>query len=253
VEDAAQAFGNDFPDSPDAKLGLAGDAGFFSFGRGKPLNIMHGGLLAIQSEDVFKEAKNIYNDLNDCATHQNVNYSVSLGLYSLLSNPRLYWLPQMVPFLNLGGTVFEPEFATSKGLDMAAAMAGIMIESIEKEKNVRRENSKWYAHNLGDICSDERQRKGDYSYLRYPLLIQDANIRKRMLDTLLSRGTGATGSYPTPLNELPGLDKRLMDNSTYKNAKRMSESIITLPVHSRVTATDREKIKRIMRQAVHED
>jgi dTDP-4-amino-4,6-dideoxygalactose transaminase len=69
---------------------------------------------------------------------------------------------------------------------------------------------------------------------------------------LSSKGTGATGSYPTPLNELPGLDKRLMDKSKYKNAKRMSESIITLPVHSRVTAADRDKIKKIMRQAVNE-
>jgi dTDP-4-amino-4,6-dideoxygalactose transaminase len=252
VEDAAQAFGNCFPETPDIKLGLAGDAGFFSFGRGKPLNIMHGGLLAIQSPDAYRDANIIYNNLSGCARHQIVNYCASLGMYSLFSNPYLYWLPQMVPFLNLGGTVFEPEFVTSKGLDLAAALAGIMIESIEKEKNVRRDNSKWYAQNLGGIYTDERQITGDYPYLRYPLLIQDANKRKRVLGMLSSKGTGATGSYPTPLNELPGLDKRLMDKSKYKNAKRMSESIITLPVHSRVTAADRDKIKKIMRQAVNE-
>jgi dTDP-4-amino-4,6-dideoxygalactose transaminase len=252
MEDAAQAFGNCFPETPDIKLGLAGDAGFYSFGRGKPLNIMHGGLLAIQSQDAYRDANIIYSNLSGCARHQKVNYCVSLGMYSLLSNPYLYWLPQMIPFLNLGGTVFEPEFVTSKGLDLAAALAGIMIESIEKEKNVRRDNSKWYAQNLGDICANERQIKGDYPYLRYPLLIQDANKRKKVLEMLSSKGTGATGSYPTPLNALPGLDKRLMDKSKYKNAEIMSESIITLPVHSMVTATDREKIKRIARQAANE-
>jgi dTDP-4-amino-4,6-dideoxygalactose transaminase len=128
-----------------------------------------------------------------------------------------------------------------------------MVESIENEKNVRCDNSRWYAHNLGDICMDERQITGDYPYLRYPLLIQDANKRNRILGMLVSKGTGATGSYPTPLNELPSLDKRLMDKATYKNAKRMSESIITLPVHSMVSAADREKIMRIMRHAVNED
>ena len=252
VEDAAQAFGNCFPENPDIKLGLAGDAGFFSFGRGKPLNIMHGGLLAIQSPDAYRDANIIYSNLSDCARYQKVNYCVSLGMYSLFSNPYLYWLPQMIPYLNLGGTVFEPEFVTSKGLDLAAALAGIMIESIEKEKNVRRDHSKWYAQNLGDICKDGRQITGDYPYLRYPLLIQDPNKRKRILGMLTSKGTGATGSYPTPLNELPGLDRRLMDKSNCKNAERMSESIITLPVHSMVTAADRETIKRIMRQAANE-
>jgi dTDP-4-amino-4,6-dideoxygalactose transaminase len=72
-----------------------------------------------------------------------------------------------------------------------------------------------------------------------------------MLENLAAKGTGATGSYPTPLNELPKLKEVLADNREYKNAKQISASIVTLPVHSGVSATDREKIKRIVRQVSH--
>jgi dTDP-4-amino-4,6-dideoxygalactose transaminase len=253
VEDAAQAFGNDFLDSPHIKLGLAGDAGFFSFGRGKPLNMMHGGLLATKSSDVYEEVNNMYEGLNGCSGYQNLNYCVSLSLYALFSNPYLYWVPQRIPFLNLGRTVFEPEFATSRGMDPAAALAGVMLDKIEEEKDVRRGNSTWYSDHLRDIFSDGRRVPDEYPYLRYPLLVFDGKKRTRILDALVSKGTGATGFYPAPLNELPGLRECLKDNTPYKNARIMSQSVITLPVHSRVRAEDRKNIRDIISQGLHED
>lgn len=253
VEDAAQAFGNDFPDSPDVKLGLSGDVGFYSFGRGKPLNIMHGGLLTTKLSEVYQEAEHVYESLNGCSRYQSMNYCLSLGTYALFSNPYLYWLPQMLPFLDLGGTVFEPEFAVSKGLDLAASLASLLVDMIEKEKSIRRENSKWYSDHLKEIYPGERQAPGEYPYLRYPLLILDEKKRRQILETLVSKGTGATGSYPTPLNELPKLKDVLADSTKYENARIMSESIITLPVHSRVTEKDRENIGNIIKQVLHEN
>lgn len=253
VEDAAQAFGNTFPDNPDVKLGLAGDAGFYSFGRGKPLNIMHGGLLAVKSEEVYGEAKKIYEGLNGCSAYQTINYCFSLGTYALFSNPYLYWLPKMIPFLDLGGTVFEPDFTTAKGLKPASSLAAVMLDKIEEEKDIRRFNSKWYSDSLRGVCVSEGTAVCEYPYLRYPLLIHDLKKRAKILDKLVSMGTGSTGSYPTPLNELPILKNVLADYTKYENAKIMSESIITLPVHSRVTADHRENIARIIRQGMNEN
>jgi len=253
MEDAAQAFGNAFLDSPHIKLGLAGDAGFFSFGRGKALNMMHGGLLATKSAEVYEEATNIYEGLNGCSGYQSLNYCVSVGLYALFSNPYLYWLPQRIPFLDLGRTVFEPEFATSKGMGPAATLAGVMLDKIEKEKDVRRENSRWYSDHLRDMFSSGGWVPDEYPYLRYPLLVFDGKKRTRILDTLVSKGTGATGSYPTPLNELLDLSQCMKDDTVYKNARIMSQSIITLPVHSRVRAEDRRNIRNIISQGLHEN
>ena len=60
VEDCAQAFGNSVLGSPERKLGVQADAGFFSFGRGKPLSILHGGIAAVCSGDIFEVANDIY-------------------------------------------------------------------------------------------------------------------------------------------------------------------------------------------------
>jgi dTDP-4-amino-4,6-dideoxygalactose transaminase len=65
VEDAAQAFGNTTSDLPERKLGLSCDAGFFSFGRGKPLTVMHGGILVTNSEEIYRRAIKIYQNHQD--------------------------------------------------------------------------------------------------------------------------------------------------------------------------------------------
>ena len=251
VEDAAQGFGNTFTDGQAGKLGLKGDAGFYSFGRGKPISIMHGGLLVTKSEEVFKEAEKIFSGLNGGSKYKSMNYSLLLGAYALFSNPHLYWIPQLVPFFNLGETIFEPEFDPAKGMNLAAAMASVMLSSLEKEKEVRKSNSKWYSDNLTQAFINTPSRLGEYPYLRYPLIIEDMNLRKRILEKLIAEGTGATGSYPTPLNELPILKKVLADSTQYRNAKKISQSIVTLPVHSGISVADKENIKRIIRKESH--
>lgn len=249
VEDAAQAFGNTFQDEQDVKLGLKGDAGFYSFGRGKPISIMHGGLLVIDAPEVFQEARQILQGLSRCT--DTVHYCISMSLYSLFSHPRLYWIPQMIPALNLGGTVFEPEFQTNRGLTEAAALLSEMIPALEEEKKSRNINSKWYSNNLPEGFVQNGSSQGGYPYLRYPLMIDHRNLRTRILEKLIEEGMGATGSYPCPLNQLPKLKEVLADFAEYKNAKKISESIVTLPVHSGVSELAREKIKRIIRQVIH--
>lgn len=249
VEDAAQAFGNLFPGTDNLKLGLKGDAGFYSFGRGKPISIMHGGLLVVNSPGMFHEVERIAAGLSSDAAHS--RYVISLGSYALFRNPRLYWLPQMVPSLNLGGTVFEPEFDMKKGLGQAAVLLAEMISTLETEKEIRKLHSDWYLDNLTDSSIRNDWGYRGFPYLRYPIMIDDRALRARILEKLIEGGTGATGSYPAPLNELPKLKEVLADASEYAGAREISETIVTLPVHSGVSAADRENIKRIIRQVQH--
>ena len=250
IEDAAQAFGNAFSDSPEKKLGLLGDAGFFSFGRGKPLSLMHGGLLATQSEEIYREALKIFRTLNHASIFQGFRYLLLLGSYSLFSNPYLYWLPQKMPFLHIGETIFEPDFFVSRGFDLAACMMNEMLESLEKDKEIRKENARWYTTNLSGMSGLERPRYRAYPYLRYPFMVQDKKLRDRILEKLISQGTGATLFYPCPLNELPRLREILKDTNIYPSAKRLSETLITLPVHAGVTPFNRQKIEAIIQSTI---
>ena len=65
VEDAAQAFGNIVCGPSERKLGLLGDAGFFSFGRGKPISALHGGLAVTGSAEIREQADLVYRQLED--------------------------------------------------------------------------------------------------------------------------------------------------------------------------------------------
>lgn len=251
VEDAAQAFGNSSLNSTEEKLGLLGDAGFYSFGRGKPISIMHGGILVTSSAEIFDKANNIYQRLNQEGSFRNLRYGINVGLYSILSNPLLYWIPQRIPSLHLGETIYEPDFIVSSGVELAEAITGLMIESLEQEKEVRQTNSKWYSVNLHDFKWLEEVPSAEFPYLRYPLVAKDREMREGILNMLMAQGTGAALFYPSPLNELLGLREKLQDETVYTNARRLSDNLITLPVHSGVTDKIRNKIRAIIKEGVH--
>jgi len=238
------------PDSPESRLGFLGDAGFFSFGRGKPVTVLHGGILATNSEEIFREAGKFYGNLNH-SRFQNLRYGMLLGSYSVFSNPYLYWISQSMPFLHLGETIFEPDFQVSGGTSLAASLMIGICDGIENEKTVRRENVQWYYENLDGISHIQSPPNPDFPYLRYPLFVEDKHLRDRILDQLTSNGTGATLFYPSPLNELPKLKEILNDTNIYPNARQMSNSLITLPVHAGVTSSNRQKILKIINNGVH--
>ena len=82
--------------------------------------------------------------------------------------------------------------------------------------------------------------------LRFPLIFKDSSARDRILDALEKKGLGATGSFPVPLNELEGASNYLDKDRQYPNAKRISQRILTLPLHEYVTIDDIEKISKII-------
>jgi len=247
IEDAAQAFGNESRQAPSVKLGLSGDAGFFSFGRGKPLSILHGGLIVTQSDEIYEQLLEIYKSLKGHSLIQNLGYLARISLYTLFSNPRLYWIPQRLPWLRLGETHFRPDFPVSRGYGTARRAAERMIVFLEEEKKIRTENTQWYASRFQSFPEVQSPPHQSYPYLRYPFRVSPRALRDRILSELVAKGTGAAPFYPTPLNEMPGLAGCLQDQGDYPNAKALSDSLLTLPVHSLVRQRHRERIFNIVK------
>lgn len=251
IEDAAQAFGNTSFGSSKEKLGMIGDGGFFSFRRGKPISILHGGLLVTQSLEIFTQAQKIYRSLNGSDRLANLKYVLSLTSYMVFSNPYLYWIPQHIPSLHLGETIFEPEFRPTSGLSFTASLLDEMIESIEEEKQIRRYHANWFSSQLNSIPDLQLPRNPDFPFLRFPVLVINRTLRDKILKELTLQGTGAGQFYPCPLNELPGLKDILKDSNSYPNSKEISDRLITLPVHSRVSTSDLKKIVQIIKKSVY--
>lgn len=251
IEDCAQAFGNSVVGTPEKKLGFQADASFFSFGRGKPLSVLHGGIAITGSENIFKVANNIYQKLNKPSKTSSVKYMMLLGLYNLFSRPYLYWIPERLSSLHLGETVFEPDFAVYKSSNFPKMLLNVMIGSTRQEQEIRGKNSSWYSTAFQDTRYIRKPPDSSFPYLRYPLLIEGMELRNQILEELRHHGTGAALFYPCPLNELSGLREVLLDDTTYANSKAFSNSLITLPVHSGVTQQVLDTIKEVVDQVIN--
>ena len=111
--------------------------------------------------------------------------------------------------MHLGETVFEPDFEIYKTSNFSEAMLSVMIGSTSREKKIREEHSSWYSTVFKDVRYIRKPPVSSFPYLRYPLLIEDVNLRNQLLIHLRHRGTGAALFYPCPLNQLPGLRRSL--------------------------------------------
>ncbi len=241
IEDAAQAFGNSFFDLPALKLGLGGDAGIYSFGRGKPINALHGGLLVCQSETIRDQALRVFRRLRN-GRENRFSYAAKLGMYLIFSNPHLYWVPQGIPALHLGETIFEPEILPARGNPLARNIIKNLIPTLEKEIKIRGENSRWFSRNFMGSSLMTNPSRQTFAFLRYPVLLEDPQARDAILERLQEEGMGGSSFYPAPLHKLPGLKDILRDEGPYPNAEKLARGLITLPVHSGLTRSLGEKI-----------
>ena len=237
IEDAAQALGNSMINSPQEKLGSLGDIGFYSFGRGKPLTLNHGGLIVTNNSQLFEQIFQIYQTIERPSLTENFLLLAKLYFYVFFFHPSLYWIPQSIPFLKLGKTIFDLNFKIKKTSPIAVALANKSIGLIEENKKVRQKNTTFLLQRLNSFKKINLPAY-PFPYLRFPLIVSSNTHRNRLLAHLRAQGLGATMFYPCPLNEQPGLKEYLHDTNIYPNAKKLSQTLITLPLHQGVSHKD---------------
>ncbi len=241
VEDATQAFGNTIDGDP---VGTIGDIGVFSFGRGKPLNLMTGGALVVNHAELLDAIE------RPDAAPPGVSYKLLLLLYSIFFKPRLFWIPAGLPGLRLGDTYFTLDIDLS-GPDPAMIRIGNELHTAwEGIRANRVALAKLYRDALTGVESCVLPGSGrddpGTALLRFPILAADRRERDRILYTAKKEGLGATGMYPVALNELAGLSDYFPKDESYPEARRIAERLITLPLHEYVTERDIARIRRIV-------
>ena len=120
VEDAAQAMGGT---SRGRKLGTLGDIGFFSLGRGKNITAGSGGILLTGSERWGQAIARQYRNWRRPGPGEEIATFIKIVLMKLFLDPRLYWIPESLPFLKLGETIFHEDFPCHR---MGGAQAGLL-------------------------------------------------------------------------------------------------------------------------------
>lgn len=234
IEDNAQWF----PDTTEF-ANLAGDFVIFSFGRGKPLSLLGGGLL------LAKRAQENADALPQPSTSPLV-LKLKYLAYNLLLIPQFYQLLNRNPFITLGETRYHPLTEINAMDDFRSQL---LPENFKQYSCRQRDSEDFYdaffaqqpRNYLTTLASDRRKR-----LLRYPLLLRDKIQRDTLISLLQQSGLGATGLYQQALVDIDGMKDRVICYGNYHNATDFANRFITLPLHEGVTPKHLARIAAII-------
>ena len=119
IEDAAQAMG---VESRGRKLGTLGDVGVFSLGRGKNITCGSGGIAITDSDAIGNALTSACPRLASPMRAESLIDLAKLAFMAIFIRPRLYWIPNAMPFLRLGQTIFPKSVAVKRLSGMQAGL-----------------------------------------------------------------------------------------------------------------------------------
>jgi perosamine synthetase len=248
IEDAAQAMG--------AKLngkyvGTMGDAGFFSLGRGKPMTTMGGGVI-VTNNDQLRDR--ISSQIDRLTQHsklktQNLKFIIQSLAYSIFLAPRLYWIPEMVPFSHLGETIYNPDFDIGLFARMQAQQGLIALKRLKEENVLRRQRGLYYSNKLKEGDGIVLPKPLDSSfpiYLRYPIFLKDKNQRSEIFKSLKAQRLRSHFMYPSSIGEIDGISSHLKSKSNQAIGRQVAERLLTLPTHAFLKEDEIKKIGKLL-------
>lgn len=238
IHDCAQWF----PTKPQNNI-WAGDFNIISFGRGKPVNLLHGGAVVTCNEHLHQTLTVAAE--NEYPVHE-LTARFKIMLYNLLIKPYIYRIIVALPGLHLGETRYKPLTGIYRMNNFFIRLLSSNIQKYSHQESPIKlihqrieKISHPYVKNLvsTEVVSNHTR------LLRYPLLITNQTLRDTFFQKTQHLGTSTL--YPSPLNKIPGLEQILDPQSEFPQAMKLSQQIITFPTHEDV---DRSIIEKIIDQ-----
>ena len=253
VDDSAQALG--------ARVGrwsgTWGDAGLYSFDKGKNVSAVDGGAIVTSSEAIASELSKLMADLPGPSPRQAAVNVCKVCAYAALLRPTLYWIPKSIPQLALGTTRFTVEFEIQALSSELAGLALTMLARLE-EFTCRRQAAaarlQAGLERIEGITLIRTASDSEPAYLRFPILASDRKHQRALIAALNDSGIGATGSYPASLADVPELNGVLLGGETEAQGGRaVADRIVTLPTHPYVSRRDLSRTVDVVRLVSRSD
>jgi dTDP-4-amino-4,6-dideoxygalactose transaminase len=253
VDDAAQSFGIS---DGSAYSGTFGDVGFYSFGRGKNLTTYSGGMAVTNNPELAEKIERIASDLPRRSLVASFTTVVNAAAYSMLLRPSLYWIPNAMPFLHLGETLYDPEFDMNRMGSFQANIGMAQLSRIDSLNSHRLRVSDQLLNGLAGLrhVAIIGKDRGGIPYLRFPVLMRNRNDRDRALELLRKSGVGASRMYPSTIADIPGIGANLCaSESEYAGARSVADRLLTLPTHPYVSKNDIDVAIQVISKMDRED
>jgi dTDP-4-amino-4,6-dideoxygalactose transaminase len=246
IDDAAQALGARLGDR---WAGTMGDVGLFSLGRGKALGAAEGGLAVTDSEEIAREIGVEFEALPPAGLVHSAALAGQMLAGAALLHPSLYRIPQSLPFLKLGETMFDPRFPLRRFSGLARGLFGQLFSRLEALSDARRRNAAQLEAALagnGAFSLPVTLSGSSPVFIRFPVLARDAQLRERALDALHAAGIGASGYYPAAVCDIEELAGRPDPPTHCPRAEDLSRRLLTLPSHPFVGPEDISRMGEIL-------
>lgn len=249
IEDAAQAAGASFRK---LKLGVEGDLGILSFGRGKNFCALGGGAILTNNEDLASIVAHEMEKLPKTPRSSEATLFLTGAGLALFLRPERYAIPSALPFLHLGANVFHPGFMTARLPLISAGVGRRTLANLDQENGIRIQNALFYRDSLlsnARLIIPTTSPESRSVYLRFPILFKSREDREKAFLLLTIERLGASRSYPTTLDRIPGFRKSLVRDAEIPKASWIADRILTLPTHRYVREEDRERIVSLIDSA----
>jgi perosamine synthetase len=247
IDDAAQALGST---CDGRRAGTLGDVGVYSLGRGKSVGSVAGGLLVTDSHDIAAMIQSEAKVLTKATRATGGELLFRMLSYSLFLHPRLFWIPNSLPFLKLGTTEFEPSFVIGQMHPFSVALLEPLLDDLEEINHGRQKKARAITDALRDRRNFAFPSPGANSqptFVRLPVLACDYATRNRAVARLRDAGIGATSFYPSAICDIPSIENYICERDFHcPQAEELSRRLFTLPVHPFVRPTDIERIVEIL-------
>jgi len=250
IDDAAQCMGG----RVDGRFaGTFGDAGLFSLDKGKNITTLEGGIIVTRFDEMANTLEMESKDLPDPAFSGSLVAFLKMILYAAFLRPRLYWLPNRLPFLGLGATVYSEEYPVEQYRAFLAGLGVRLLGRLREINQARIDNAHFLLTELEGttrLVLPSAVENALPVYLRFPARFLDEERRNCCIAELNRLGICASTSYPGAINDIPeircGLRK---DEAELPEGRVLARQIVTFPTHPYVRHNDLVTMVDVVRQA----
>jgi dTDP-4-amino-4,6-dideoxygalactose transaminase len=215
VEDSAQAVGAEYMGR---KAGCFGDIACFSLYATKNITSGEGGIITTNNEQYCKLARMFRNHGQDGSSkyrYQDMGFNYRM-------------------------------------MDISAAIAIEQLKKIDMFNEIRKKNANFLTDSLkgipGLITPFEKPNHKNVFH-QYTILV-DSKKRDNVFDHLQKNGIGCSIFYPKPLHLYSHLTKMGYKKGDFPVAEDISERVISLPIHPKVSESDLMKISGILKEVL---
>lgn len=245
LDDAAQGLGARFAGRP---VGGFGDAGLYSFDKGKNITSIEGGAIVSGDAELCAQIDRQWQSLLPTRALHTATVAAKLMLYSVMLRPVAYGIVNRLP-LGLGQTPWEDNYPLARYSPVLAAVTLRLYRDLDRLTRSRSENAARLAAALSDVPGVSLPAVlagAEPAWTRFPLFIS-AERRARALVALQSAGIGATASYPRALCDVPEVLALIpAEDATQLQARRVADTIVTLPTHQYVPEDLGSRVRDIL-------